>query len=145
MDLFESRHRVVWDPDGDAIVLLDLGDLTLSEPTLPQTHSVQTQPYLRADWVDVWDRGGVQLRLELNVVKSYADEVAAAEGRMAHALEVAGMRHKAMSIEVGAKEYRMQAASIESAAPQRERDLGGNRVVWAYSVVCSQMEEVGAS
>lgn len=139
---------MTFNPYGLAVVLVDFGDLTLSEPAFTQAHATQAQPYLRSEWVDIWDRGAVQFTAEISVVKEYATEAEAREGQLAHALEVAGWRHQALKVEIegGTRVFEFATAAISSATPQMMRELGGGvRVAWVYSLALSQLAEEGAS
>lgn len=137
MELLESRLRITY----GGTVLLDYGDLMQSEAALPQSHSLQAQAYLRSDWVDMWDRGAVKFKSEVNVVREYADGATAREAQFDHALEVAALRHESMTIEVqgGTKTYTLSAAAIESAEPELVRELGERFLSWTYSIIGSQL------
>ena len=142
MELYESGLRITYDPDGGSpLVLLDYGDLMTFEPTLPQSHQVQVQPYLRSDWVDVWDRGGVQLGMEVNVLKQYASAPLAREAKFDHALLVAGLRNQKVRIEVmnGTKVYDMDMAAITAAEPVTKREISEKWISFTYSITASHM------
>lgn len=122
-------------------VLLDYDERMLDEPTFPQQHLVQVQPYLRSDWVDTWDRGGVTLRTEFSAVKEFNTPAEARDYQIRHSLTLAALRDAPLKIEVrGGGVFELTAAAIESAEPRIGIDLGAaNRCAWTYSIVGSQL------
>ncbi len=137
MELHESLIKATFGSE----VLIDHGDLIQEYPRLPQKHIIQPQAYMSADWIDVWDRGGVSVKCELNVVREYASRAAAIEAQLDHVEEVAALRDEELTLEVLgiAKVYTLSEAAIETATPQVLTDLGGRYISWTYSITASDM------
>lgn len=80
MDLYDSFIRVMWDPDGEALVLVDYGDPLWGPIMLDGEQVVDVVPLVRSAGVKAFPRGNErhQLSFELCRIRDGMDEAFAA-------------------------------------------------------------------
>ena len=128
-NFIKSTWRITLGTETDApLVILDYGDMMLAEPTFPQTHSLQVQPFLRSDNQAVWDRGGITYDLTVSCVKTFDSLVEARNFMMSHMLLISQMRDGEATIEVkDGDSYSMGSAGIASFTPRLGMEVGASR------------------
>jgi len=120
----KSAWRITWDPSGTPLVLLDYGDLMLAEPTFPQQHAIQSQPFLRSDFISTWDRGNVSFEMEVSRISAFTTPAALRSYALSQSVTVAALRHATLKIEVeGGDVYELRNSSISASAPNLSKEL----------------------
>lgn len=139
-----AYERLVWDPAGAAIVLLEHGDWMLDEIQQPQSRFIQQHHHFRARTLKIWDRGGVGTELTFSRLVEHATTSAARDYVYDHKIELAAMVHKPLQSEVlNGSTYRYQAAAIQGSVPKVGIELpGANWTAFTYTIPCSDLGKV---
>jgi hypothetical protein len=112
--VFESAVRVLWDPGGAKLVLVDWGDELSERVTLDGGQLVDVVPRIRAAGVMTFPRGNEQHRISFEKSTEQSSLGAAFSERLRRSLALPRSRADVLLwFEAGSK-YRLKAATIES-------------------------------
>jgi len=137
----KSDWKMTWDPTGSPLVLLDFDDRMLAEPTFPQTHEIQAQSFLRANYKKNWDRGNVHFEAEFSRVIQFSTPQSLRNYALSQSVVIAGLRHSTLKIEIrNGDTYELRDSSISSSSPNFDSEIvkSGN-LLFSYRVMGGQL------
>ena len=137
----KSAWKLTWDPTGTPLVLVDFDDRMIEEPTFPQTHEIQAQPFLRANFKTTWDRGNVHFETTFSKVSSFTTPQSLRNYALSQSVIIAALRHSTLKIEVeNGDTYELRNASISASSPVLSSDIvkSGN-LAFTYRAIGGQL------
>jgi len=112
-EVTDSVVRVVWDPDGSQLILVDFGDPMWSEVAVDGGQVVDVAGAIRSPGKTAWPRGNEEHTLTFEIAVETAGIAAAFEHRLDRAIAVPrGQADVLLQFESGSQ-YRLRRAAAE--------------------------------
>lgn len=121
MDLWDSIVRIVWDPAGTSMVLVDFGDPMWEPVELDGRQEIQTARYVRGTGTKNFPRGNESHELRFTLAREIESTVDAFEERLANTLLLPrGMADVLIQFESG-RQFLLKNAAV-SGWPNGQED-----------------------
>lgn len=142
-DLVKTCWRIIHDPAGTPTVLLDFGDRTSEEFGASWEKQGDVVPFVRSQYVGVFDRGGVSNSISIQRATTHADGAAAREWGITHAALVQMLGVADVSIQLkGSFTAMLRGALIQSGSVAAGKAVGARPelVLTTYEIVGGKLE-----
>lgn len=142
--MVSSNWKITYDPTGGTpLLLVDFGTKIAEEFELPWNQSVQESPRLRAASMKFFGRGNVQNGVTFSVYKDHADDAAARNWMLAHAIALPALVTKTLKIEVkNGSGYLLAEAVVRSASSRMVPKAPVARTLTRYEITGSGLSVI---